>query len=86
MSLLFFNQRASPLSSVARMTSSSALSLGKQIIEDAAAGRGHMTRAVFITQHIFGFHDLTCIELIRIMAPSKAFSVPAKTNRNFSSG
>jgi hypothetical protein len=53
---------------------------------EAAAGRRHMTRAVSITRHILGFHDLTCIELNRMMAPSKAFSVPAKTNRNLSSG
>jgi uncharacterized protein YPO0396 len=58
----------------------------KQIIEDAAAGGCYMTRAVFIMQHILGFHDLTCIELNLIMARSKAFSVSAKTNRNFSSG
>ena len=68
------------------MTSSCGFVLRKQIIEDAAAGWRHMTQAVFITQRILGFHDLTCIELDRMMAPLKASGVTAETNRNFSPG
>ena len=85
-SLLVFNQHSSPVEQRPAHDQLVRFVPRKQIIEDAAAGRRHMTRAVFITQHILGFRDLTCIELNRMIAPSKAFSVPAKTNRNFSSG